>query len=79
MDDTRSAASDGHTHDWVPLGLGFEMCTICRKIRRIPKLSTDLRTPAAKVTQPHPRRIIGPLIMIARHRILRHRGGGDAR
>jgi hypothetical protein len=68
MKDERSTAANGHVHDWVTLGLGFEMCTICKAIRRTPKNY-------AAGTQPSPRRIIGPLIAVARRRLARHRGG----
>lgn len=68
-DDDRTAASDGHVHDWQQLALGFEMCVGCGKIRRTPK---------NYATGAHPRRPIAVLVAVARRR-LRRLGGRDAR
>jgi hypothetical protein len=64
MNDDGTAASDCVLHDWVYLSFGFEICAKCRKIRRVPKH----RATGVEVGQPHPRRIIGPLMILARWR-----------
>lgn len=76
MDDDCAAASTGHTHNWVYLSLGFEMCTICRKIRRKPKHSS---AHAAAVRPHHPRRFIARLVTVARRRLQQHRRRGGGR